>query len=99
MKSFQVIVDSQSMGDHRPYVQSALQHARHFVPGLEHFPAIDALDRQAFENYLVPIDRSLAGRNAEHGDAAAVIHGSQQLAQRRGVAGHFETDIEALFHA
>jgi hypothetical protein len=34
----------QPMGDDRPDIQAALQHRRHFVPGLKHFPAIDALD-------------------------------------------------------
>ena len=86
------------MGDYRAHIESALQHARHLVPSLEHLAAVDALDHQAFENDLVPIDGRFAGRNAEHGDAAAVVHGAQHLAQRGGIARHFEADVETFLH-
>src|ERR1051325_851718 len=35
-----------AMRDHRPDVEAALQHHRHFVPGFIHFAAIDAFERQ-----------------------------------------------------
>jgi hypothetical protein len=41
----------------------------------------------------------VAGRDTQHGNAAAVIHGAQHLAQRHGVARHFEAHVEAFFHA
>src|SRR5579883_3545580 len=98
LEAFQVLVDAIAMGDHGPYVEAALQHRRHLVPRLEHLAAVDALDDQALEDDLIPVDGGLLGRDAEHGDAAAVVHGAQHLAQRRGVARHLETHIEAFLH-
>ena len=42
-----VVIDRKSVRDDRVEVETALQHAGHFVPGFEHFPAVDALERQA----------------------------------------------------
>ena len=42
--------------DDRLDVQTALNHGTHFVPCFEHFPAVNPLDEQAFENDLVPVD-------------------------------------------
>ena len=39
------------------------------------------------------------GRNAEHGDFAAVAHVGEHVAEGRRVAGHFQADVEALLHA
>ena len=38
------------------------------------------------------------GGNAEHRDAAAVAHVGKHVAEGRGVAGHFEADIETFRH-
>ena len=39
------------------------------------------------------------GRDAEHGDPAAVGHVRDHVAERVRVAGHLEADVEALLHA
>src|SRR5438874_9689273 len=62
------------VGDDGEEIEPALQHGDHLVPGLEHLAAVDALDLEALENDLVPIDRHLRGRYAQHRDLAAVIH-------------------------
>ena len=54
---------------------------------------------QALEDHLIPIDGGLPGRDAEHGNAAAVMHGAQHFAQRRRIARHLEADVEAFLHA
>ena len=99
LEPFAIVVDSEAMGDDRPDVEPALQHAGHLVPGLEHLAPIDPLDHQALEDHLIPVDRGLAGRDAEHGDVAAVMHGAQHLAKRGGVARHLEPHVETFLHA
>ena len=44
------------MSYNRADIEPALQHHSHFVPGLVHLAAVDALDRQHLENDLVPLD-------------------------------------------
>src|SRR5260370_29807249 len=44
LETLEVIVDSQTMGDHRPHIASAPQHAPHLVPRFEHLPAAAAPD-------------------------------------------------------
>ena len=39
-----------------------------------------------------------SAQDAEQGDLAAVVHGADHVAQRLGVARHFEADVEALVH-
>ena len=87
------------MGDDRFDVQSALEHHGHFVPGLVHLPPVNAFDRQHIEDDFVPVDGHFCRRNAQHGDLAAVAQVVDHVAEGRGVAGHFQTDVEALFHA
>ena len=87
------------MRDDAADVEPALQHRRHLVPGLEHLAPVDALDHETLEDDLVPVDRDFAGRDAEHGDAAAMVHHAQHVAERRGVARHLEADVEAFLHA
>jgi hypothetical protein len=58
-----------------------------------------SLQREPLEDHLIPVDGGLIRRNAEQGDAAAVMHGADQLAQGRSVAGHLEPHIEPFLHA
>src|SRR6185295_19503807 len=55
------------------YIETALQQAGHLVPSLEHLPAIDALDGEALEDDLVPVDGDVFGWNAEECNAASVM--------------------------
>ncbi len=71
----------------------------HPVPGLEHLPAVDALDRDHVHDKVRPVDPELLVRQAQHGDLAAVGHVGEHLLERRGAAGHLEADIESLTHA
>src|SRR6188508_1111506 len=89
----------QAMRDDRRYVEPALQHRRHLVPGLEHLAAVDALDDEALEDHLVPVDGGVARRNAEQRHAAAVMHGPQQIPESGWVTRHLESDVEALDHS
>src|SRR5580700_6845324 len=99
LEALEVFLNREVMRDDGVELQAALQQARHFVPGLEHLAPVDALERQALEDHLVPVDRSLLRRYAEDGDRAAMVHGAQHLAKRRGVAGHLQSDVEPLLHA
>src|SRR6188474_3894921 len=87
------------MRDNRRYIEPALQHRRHLVPGLEHLAAVDALDDEALEDHLVPVDGGVARRNAEQRHAAAVMHGPQQIPESGWVTRHLESDVEALDHS
>ena len=87
------------MRDHRREVEAALQHRDHLVPGLEHLAPVDALDLEALEDHLVPVDRHLRRRNPEERDLAAVVHALEHVGKGRGHARHLEADVEALGHA
>jgi hypothetical protein len=52
------------MRDHRGNIEAALDHCRHFVPGLVHFAAVNAFDGERAEHDRVPIDGSAAGHDA-----------------------------------
>src|SRR5581483_6297856 len=71
---------------------------RHLVPGLVHLAAVDALDREHVEDDRVEADRHLAGGDPEQRDPAAVGHVREHAPERVGVAGHLESDVEALRH-
>jgi hypothetical protein len=45
------------------------------------------------------VDAGLAGRDAEHGDAAAVRHVRDARVQRLGATRHLERDVEPFGHA
>src|ERR1017187_7199146 len=60
----------------------------HPVPGLEHLPAVDALDRDHVHDKVRPVDPELLVRESQHGDLAAVGHVGEHLLERRGAAGH-----------
>src|SRR5690348_12091314 len=51
-----VLLHGQVMRDDGLELEAALQQARHFVPGLEHLAAVDAFQRQALEDHLIPVD-------------------------------------------
>jgi hypothetical protein len=55
----------ESMGDDRSDIEACSNHAAHFVPSFEHFPAVDPFEDKSFENDLIPIDRDLIGKNPE----------------------------------
>ncbi len=93
------VVDPEAVGDHRREVHPRLQQGGHLVPGLEHLPAVDALDPQPLEDDLVPVDRHRVGEDPEHGDPAAMGHRVEHLAERRGVAAHLQAHVEPLGHA
>ena len=92
-------VDIEMVSDDRVHVESALQHARHLVPGFEHLAAIDALEDKALENHFVPVDGHIAGWDAEDRDLAPVVHRAQHVTEGLRIARHFHADIEALDHA
>src|SRR5262245_206719 len=90
---------SKAMRDDRPDVEARLQHHGHLIPGLVHFAAIDALERQNVEDDRVPVVGEFIIRNAEDGGLAAVGHVGEHVAESGGVAGHFQADVKALLHA
>ena len=87
------------VGEDRRHVEAALEHAAHLVPGLEHLSAVDALEDEALEDHAAPVDGDFARRDAEDGDATAVVHGREHALQRGRIAAHLEADVEALGHA
>ena len=89
----------EAVRDDRADVQARLEHDGHLVPGLVHFPAVDALDGEHVEDDRVPVDGHFLVGDAEHGDLAAVAHVGQHVAKGLRVAGHFQADVEALLHA
>ena len=64
-------------------VEPALQHRDHLVPGLEHLPAVDALQHEALEDHLAPVDGLLARHDAEQRHPAAVVHRRRAAGGRR----------------
>ncbi|VTR67535.1 hypothetical protein DESC_610118 [Desulfosarcina cetonica] len=99
LKSLHEIIHGKAMGDHGRNVQPALEHAGHFVPGLEHLTAIDAFQLQPLEDDLGQVQGDLAAGNAQNGHAAAVVHGFQHVPESLDVAGHFQPHIKSLLHA
>jgi hypothetical protein len=93
-----VVAPVEAMGDDLRDVEAALEHDCHLVPGLVHLATINAADGQLVEDDLVPIDGDVFRWDAEHGDLCTVAHVGEHLAECVGVAGHFETDVEALVH-
>src|SRR5690242_2958718 len=86
------------MCDDLGYVQAALQHDGHLVPGFVHFAAIDALYSEHGKHHRVPIDGHLLFWNAEHGNFCAMTHITEHVAESGRVAGHLEADVESLVH-
>ena len=82
-----------------PDVEPRLEHHRHLVPGLVHLATVDPPQRQHLEDDRVEVEGDLLGRDAEERDPAAMGHLGERIAQRRGIAGHLERDVEALDHA
>ena len=80
-------------------MQAGLQHGHHLVPGLEHLPAVDALQEEPLEDHLAPVDGLLARHDAEHCHLAAVVHDLEELTERAAVAAHLQADVEPLLHA
>ncbi len=99
VEAFLEVVEIVTMGDDGGDVEAAPDHGFHLVPGFEDFAAVDAFDEEAFEDDFVPVDAGAVGEEAEEGDAAAVVHVVEHLAESLGAAGHFEADVEAADHA
>ena len=74
------------MGDYRVDVQTALQHAGHLVPGLEHLTPVDSFQDQPFEDDLVSVDRCLVRGDTQQGNFAAMVHRAQQVTECRRIA-------------
>src|SRR4029450_6818680 len=60
-----VLGGGEAVGPHRRHVEPALEHGHHLVPGLEHLPAVHALEHQALEDDLVPVDGDRGRTDAE----------------------------------
>ena len=73
--------DVEMVRDDGLHVESALQHARHFVPGLEHLTTVDAFENQSLEDDIVPVDGHVARWDAQDGDLAAMVHRTQHIAE------------------
>jgi hypothetical protein len=90
------LVDGKLVRQHRAEVEAAEDHLGHLVPGLEHLAAVDALDGDALEDDLVPIDAGVRGQDAEQGDMAAVKHVVEHVVEGPGIARHLQADVEAF---
>ena len=90
--------EGHAVGNDGRDVEPALDHGRHLVPGVVHFAAVDAADREHVEDDLVPVDRGRGGHDPEERDPAAVGHVVDHVVQGPGVPGHLESDVEALLH-
>src|SRR5450759_2259760 len=93
-----VLAEREPVSDRGRDVEPGLEHHRHLVPGLVHLPAVDAAERQHLEHDLVDIQRDLRGGDPEDRDAPAVGHAGDRGAERGGVAGHLQGDVESLRH-
>jgi hypothetical protein len=93
------ILEGQPVGDDGADIQPAAQHGDGLVPGLEHLPAIDALDSNPLENRFVQIHRGRFPIQPQERQVPAVHQGANLVRQGVGTAGHFQADIETLPHA
>src|ERR1700739_2414754 len=87
-----------AVGDYGGDVEARVEHYRHLVPGLVHFPAVDALDRDHVEDHGAPVHGNAPGRDAECGDLATVAHVGDHVAQSLRVAGHLQAHVESFGH-
>ncbi len=89
----------QAVSDYGADIESALQHYGHLIPGLVHFAAVDTVNCKHIEDDLSPVDGDICGGDAEHGNFSAVCHVVQHAAEGVGIAGHFQSHIEAFGHS
>ena len=87
------------MCDDIVYIQAALKHGGHLVPGLPYFTSVDTADGQAVENNLFPVDTGICFLQAQKSDFAAVLHIVNHVVEARLASGHLQSYIKALFHA
>ena len=99
LERFGIVVDREPVGDDRRQIQATAQQLGHFVPGFEHFAAIDPFQVQAFEQHVIPVDLGMARQKPEQGNVTPVGHGVEQVFEGIGVAGHFQSDVKAFGHA
>mmetsp|Transcript_85169 Transcript_85169/g.244467 ORF Transcript_85169/g.244467 Transcript_85169/m.244467 type:complete len:357 (-) Transcript_85169:188-1258(-) len=100
MEALVVLLHVEPVCDHwsNALVEAADEHALHLVPGLEHLPAVDALDLQALEDHVVPIDGELLRRDAQQSHACTNVQGLKHGGHCAGHAGHLHAHVEALGH-
>src|ERR1700753_274264 len=89
----------EAVRDDRRNIQTRFEHDRHFVPGLIHLAAVDALDGEHVEDDVPPVDRHFFCRDAKHGYLCAVAHVGDHVTERRWIARHLQANVEALLHA
>src|ERR1700683_1607243 len=98
-EAFFVVLVAEAVSDDGRDVDAGGDEDGHLVPGLVHFAAVDAADSEHVEDDLAPVGFHGLGGDAEDGDAAAVAHVVDHFSEAGGVAGHFESDVEAFLHA
>src|SRR5581483_1577369 len=75
---------------------AAFQQRRHLIPGLIHAAAIDALNRQPFENDVFgKIQGDGLRGQAKKGNPASAAHNVESSSNGGGMAGHLEHDINS----
>src|SRR5204863_6756811 len=74
LEAFMEVAIRKTVGNDRRNIETALDERGHLVPGFEHLPAVDALNRQAMEDHEVPVDRGAPRHDAQHRDPAAIHH-------------------------
>ena len=84
--------------DDRGYVEPALDHGGHLVPGVVHLPSVDAADREHVEDDLVPVDGGLRGHDPQERDPPAVRHVVDHVVKGLGAARHLEPHVKSLLH-
>ena len=80
-------------------VQAAFDEDVHLIPRFIHFAPVDAFDGEHIEDDGFPVDRKFVGRNAQECDVSAVRHIGEHIAERRRIARHLHSDIEAFLHS
>src|SRR5690606_4625152 len=93
-----VLLHREPVGDDRAHVETCLQEVAHLVPGLEHLPAVDALDVEALEDDFVPVDGDVPAGDAEQRHLASVDDRVEDLAEGTRSSRHLHGDVEALCH-
>ncbi len=97
VEAFLELVNGQLMRKHLAQRKAVQHQLRHLVPGLVHLAPVDAVQREAFENDLVPVHAGALGQQSQQCDLAAVIHAIEHVAERARVAAHFQAHVEP-FH-
>ena len=84
------------IGNHCADVEAATKHCHHFMPGLEHFAAVNSFQADALEDRLVQVYLGHIRIYAKQRDLATMVDDVDQIMQRVLVTRHFKANIEAL---